>query len=91
MNDHRWFCIAGIWREHAEAGEAFTMLTMDAGGDIAPYHHRQIIPLARDQWLDWLNPNVPAEDVLHHLPKGSLSVTRVYPPSQAASQDGLLL
>jgi len=91
MNDHNWFCIAGIWREHAEAGEAFSMLTMDAGEEISPYHHRQIIPLARDQWLDWLNPNVPAGDVLRHLPNGSLSVTRVYPPSRAASQDGLLL
>ena len=48
MRDHPWFCIAGIWRESA-ACEAFTMLTMDAGPDVAPYHHRQIIPLARDQ------------------------------------------
>lgn len=48
MRDHPWFCIAGIWRE-SPAGEAFTMLTMDAGPDVAPYHHRQIIPLARDQ------------------------------------------
>ena len=90
MNDHSWFCIAGIWREHGDA-EAFTMLTMDAGEEIAPYHHRQIIPLARDQWRDWLNPNVPAGAVLRHLPKGSFSVTRVYPPSQAAIQDSLLL
>lgn len=37
MKDHDWFCIAGIWRE-SPAGEAFTMLTMDAGPDIAPYH-----------------------------------------------------
>src|SRR3546814_8239380 len=42
MRDHPWFCIAGIWRQ-GPAGEAFTMLTMDAGEDVAPYHHRQII------------------------------------------------
>jgi putative SOS response-associated peptidase YedK len=80
MTDHRWFCIAGIWRSHPEVGEAFTMLTMDAGEDIEPYHHRQIIPLARDQWVDWLDPSVPAQDVLKYLPKGNLPVTRVFPP-----------
>ncbi len=85
MADHNWFCMAGIWRESAE-GEAFTLLTMDAGPDIAPYHHRQIIPLARDRWADWLDPDVPAEAVLRWLPKGSLPVTQVYvqPPAQPA-------
>jgi putative SOS response-associated peptidase YedK len=85
MADHRWFCIAGIWRESPQ-GEAFTMLTMDAGPDVAPYHHRQIIPLARDQWADWLDPAVPAADVLRWLPRGSLPVTQVYgtPPAQGA-------
>lgn len=79
MEDHPWFCIAGIWRE-SPAGEAFTMLTMDAGEDVAPYHHRQIIPLTRDQWTDWLDPAVPANEVLRYLPKGSLPAVRVFPP-----------
>lgn len=85
MADHPWFCIAGIWRK-SPSGEAFTMLTMDAGPDVAPYHHRQIIPLARDQWADWLDPAAPAQDVLKWLPKGSLPVTQVYgtPPAQGA-------
>lgn len=85
MADHDWFCIAGIWRE-SPMGEAFTMLTMDAGPDIAPYHHRQIIPLARDQWAHWLDPGVPAKEVLRWLPQGSLPVTQVYgaPPAQGA-------
>lgn len=80
MRDHPWFCIAGIWRQ-GPAGEAFTMLTMDAGEDVAPYHHRQIIPLTRDQWGDWLDPSVPAQDVLRYLPTGSLPATRVFPPA----------
>jgi len=85
MAGHRWFCIAGIWRD-SPAGEAFTMLTMDAGSDVAPYHHRQIVPLTRDQWSDWLDPSVPAKDVLRRLPQGSLPVTQVYgaPPAQGA-------
>jgi putative SOS response-associated peptidase YedK len=80
LKDHDWFCIAGIWRSHPEVGEAFTMLTMEPGEDVAPYHARQIIPLTRDQWVDWLDPSVPAEDVLRVLPKGSLPVTQVFPP-----------
>lgn len=92
MKDHRWFCIAGIWRSHPEVGEAFTMLTMDAGEDVAPYHHRQIIPLSREQWADWLDPNVPAKDVLRYLPKGSLPVIRVFPPlASEPDQHGLAL
>lgn len=85
MKDHDWFCIAGIWRE-SPAGEAFTMLTMNAGPDVSPYHHRQIIPLTHDQWGHWLDPTVPAKHVLGRLPQGSLPVIQVYgaPPAQAA-------
>lgn len=83
LADHPWFCIAGIWRAHPEAGEAFTMLTMEPGEDVKPYHHRQIVPLRRDQWADWLDPDVPAGDVLKMLPNGSLEVARVFPPAPA--------
>lgn len=85
MKGHRWFCMAGIWREYDD-GEAFTLLTMDAGPDVAPYHHRQIIPLARTSWADWLDPEVPAEQVLQWMPAGSLEVRQVFgkPPAQAS-------
>jgi len=88
MRDHRWFCIAGIWRSHPEIGEAFTMLTMEPGEDVAPYHSRQIVALPRERWADWLDPAVPAADVLTPLPGGSLPVIQVYPP--AAAQAALL-
>src|SRR5687767_14515429 len=42
-----WFCIAGLWREHAEIGEAYTMLTCPPGADVAPYHNRQVVVLGR--------------------------------------------
>ena len=85
LKDHRWFAMAGVWREY-EAGEAFALLTMDAGPDVAPYHHRQIIPLARESWTDWLDAEVPAEQVLGWLPAGRLEVVQVYgaPPAQGA-------
>lgn len=78
LEEHDWFAIAGIWRKHPEVGEAFTMLTLDAGPDVAPYHHRQIIPLACDQWAAWLDPAVPAPDILRILPTGSLKVRQVH-------------
>ena len=80
LDDHRWFCIAGVWRSHAQPAEAFTMLTTEPGEDVAPYHGRQIVALRRDQWADWLDGTVPSADLLQPLPKGSLSVTRVFPP-----------
>ncbi len=85
LKDHGWFCMAGIWRD-SHVGEAFSLLTMDAGPDIAPYHHRQIIPLPRDRWSAWLDPRIPAEDILTSLPTGSLEPKQVFgkPPAQGA-------
>jgi putative SOS response-associated peptidase YedK len=71
------FCIAGIWRNTPEVGEAFTMLTMAPGPDIAPYHDRQIVILERDAWADWLDPSVPAVSLIRSLPAGSLLVEQV--------------
>ena len=72
-----WFCIAGIWRSTADVGEAFTMLTMPPGPDIAPYHDRQIATLDRTHWADWLDPSIPAQSVLKPLPPGTLAVEQV--------------
>jgi putative SOS response-associated peptidase YedK len=68
--DNALFCIAGFVRD-----ERFTMLTMEPGPDIAPYHNRQIVILPRTQWAEWLGPSpdmrIPA------LPAGSLAVTQI--------------
>lgn len=71
------FCIAGIWRDTKEVGEAFTMLTMEPGPDIAPYHDRQIVILERDAWADWLDPSVPAQSLIRPLAAGTLQVEQV--------------
>ena len=70
-----WFCIAGLWRT-SEAGEAFTMLTAPPGPDVAPYHDRQIVILARDTWAGWLDGSVKATALLGPCPAGTLSVER---------------
>jgi putative SOS response-associated peptidase YedK len=75
--DEPTFCIAGIWRKTDDFGEAFTMLTMEPGPDIAPYHDRQIVILERGAWADWLDPTVPAQELIRPLPSGALTVTQV--------------
>ncbi|MFB6419027.1 SOS response-associated peptidase [Bradyrhizobium tunisiense] len=72
--DEPIFCIAGIWRETKDVGEAFTMLTMEPGPDIAPYHDRQIVILERDAWAGWLDPSVPAQSLIRPLGAGTLQV-----------------
>ena len=72
-----FFCIAGIWRTHPEVGEAFTMLTTAPGPDVAPYHVRQVVVLGPHDWARWLNPDVPASDVLGPAPAGTLAVEQV--------------
>ncbi|HEY2750699.1 SOS response-associated peptidase [Phenylobacterium sp.] len=68
--DTDFFCIAGLVRE-----DRFTMLTMEPGPDIAPYHNRQIVILPRPQWADWLGPSSDA--VIPALPAGSLKVEQI--------------
>jgi putative SOS response-associated peptidase YedK len=72
-----WFCIAGLVRAAGEIGEAFTMLTTDPGPDVAPFHNRQVAVIDRADWDHWLNPAVPARDILKPLPAGTLQVMQV--------------
>lgn len=72
-----WFCIAGLWREDPQVGEAYTMLTCPPGRDVAPYHDRQVVALGPDQWGRWLDPEVPAAELLQPSPPGSLAVEQV--------------
>lgn len=74
---HDWFCIAGLLRNTAEVGEAFTMLTCPPGPDIAPYHARQVVVLGRDNWARWLDPAVPSASLCQPLPAGSLTLAAV--------------
>jgi putative SOS response-associated peptidase YedK len=75
--DEDWFCIAGLWRATKDVGEAYTMLTCEPGPDVAPYHNRQVAVLSRADWSRWLDPDVPARDLLGPLPGGTLQVERV--------------
>jgi putative SOS response-associated peptidase YedK len=75
-----WFCIAAVWRPAAPDGqvpEAFALLTTEPGPDVAPYHSRQVVVLARDRWSAWLDPATRARDLIAPLPAGTLRVEQV--------------
>ncbi len=70
------FAIAGIVRTDPQVGEAFTLLTVPPGEDIAPYHSRQIALLDPPQWLAWLDGSARTGELLQPSPAGDLSVER---------------
>jgi putative SOS response-associated peptidase YedK len=83
---HKWrftmrgqplFAIGGLWRADPAVGEAFTMLTTEPGPDVRPYHHRQIVVLPPAEFGRWLDPAVPAREVIQPLPAGSLEVEQI--------------
>lgn len=80
------FAMAGLWRDTGEAtGPRFTLLTIDPGPDVAPYHDRQIVPLAPDRWKAWLDPTVDAQTLLKAGPAGSLVAREVVKGAPAAA------
>jgi putative SOS response-associated peptidase YedK len=74
VRGERWFGIAGLWRTSRDVGEACTMLTGAPGPDVAPYHDRQVMVLPRADWARWLDPSVPAAQLLRPSPAGTFEV-----------------
>ena len=70
------FGIAGLWRTDPQVGEACTMLTVEPGADIAPYHNRQIAIVDPADWRRWLDASAPAAALLKPSPAGTFAVTR---------------
>ena len=76
VKDEELFGIGGLWRTHDTVGEACTMLTVEPGPDVAPYHNRQIVIVPREHWRAWLDGSEPASEVLQPCPAGTLAVRR---------------
>ena len=72
---HDWFGIAAILRQDPSVGEAFSLLTCAPGPDIARFHDRQIVLLAPEECLAWLERESSAADLVRPLPDGTLEVT----------------
>lgn len=68
------FAIAGLVRADPGVGEAFTLLTVPPGEDIAPYHNRQVALLTPPHWRQWLDGSVSSKDLLQPNSAGELTV-----------------
>lgn len=68
--------IAGLVRSNPDVGEAFTLLTVPPGPDVAPYHHRGVALLSPPQWRSWLDGSAKCVEVLGPSVAGSLAVSR---------------
>jgi putative SOS response-associated peptidase YedK len=71
------FAIAGIVREDPNVGEAFTLLTVPPGPDLADYHNRQIALLTPPHWREWLDGSARTQELLRPSAAGELSVGSV--------------
>ena len=49
------FAVAGIWRDSAEWGPAYSMVMTDACAHVQGVHDRMPVILTRNRWADWLN------------------------------------
>ena len=81
LKDAELFCIAGVMKQ-----DAFAMLTVEPGPDIAPYHDRQIVVLEPRQWEGWLAAGAPESEFIRPAPAGLLQVRR----ASAAEQPTLI-
>ena len=75
LKETPWFCIAGVMRPMADGAPAFSMLTVEPGPDIAPYHSHQVVVLGPSEWPIWLGDEAP-ERVLRPSAGGALNVER---------------
>jgi putative SOS response-associated peptidase YedK len=73
LADGDWFYFAGIWRPAShDWPEAYAVVTIEANGDVAPYHDRQMAVLSRRQRMNWLDLSRPEHELLQPLPVGGV-------------------
>ena len=75
--DGHGFAIAGLVRDQPRAGEAFTLLTVPPGPDIAAYHNREIALLPPMRWRAWLDGTGRSAELLSPSALDSLAVAAV--------------
>lgn len=67
--------IAGLVQSRGNAEEAFTLLTVEPGPDILPYHSRGVALLQPRQWRAWLDGSAKCLDILRPSAANSLDVS----------------
>lgn len=86
--------LAAVWgRWVAPGGEpasGFALLTVDAGPDVAPVHHRMPVVVPPADFALWLDASAPLQEVqrlVRPLPGGALHAQAVSPRVNSVSHD----
>lgn len=64
LPDEPVFAVAGIWRDTAEWGPAYSMVMTEACIHVADVHDRMPVILRRQDWPDWLDGPPDAASLL---------------------------
>lgn len=76
-----FLALAAVWR--ADEGGAFSLLTIEPGPDVAPYHTRGVVPVPVERWAEWLFADDFPADVVAPPPAGRLVVEAAPRPAKA--------
>ena len=83
------FCFAGLWEEWRPKGDetaepllTCAIITTDANGVMAAFHHRMPVILAPSDYGRWLDPGTPLEEVTALLKPAPDDWLEAYPVSQ---------
>jgi putative SOS response-associated peptidase YedK len=74
------FAVAGIWRDTAEWGQAYSMVMTEACSHVAGVHDRMPVILQREVWADWLGGSTDAARLLCQPYPAEMIVRRAADP-----------
>ena len=76
LPDAPLMAMAGLWRDSAEWGPAYTMVMTDAAGEARTVHSRMPVILAQSDWRTWLAGDPDAAFGLCRAWEGQLTIDR---------------
>lgn len=80
LPDDEVFAVAGLWRDTAEWGLAYSMVMTEACTHVADVHDRMPVILARETWVDWLDGSPDAARLFCQPYPAAMTVRRTTDP-----------
>ena len=80
LPDDEAFAVAGIWRDTAEWGAAYSMVMTEACHHVQGVHDRMPVILRRETWTDWLDGPPDDARLLYQPYPAEMTVRRTSDP-----------
>jgi putative SOS response-associated peptidase YedK len=80
LPDQDLFAVAGIWRDTAEWGTAYSMVMTEACEHVEGVHDRMPAILSPDDWCDWLDGPPDAAGLLCRPYQAAMTIDRTQEP-----------